>query len=294
MKKVLLLGSRGYLGSYLVKYAPKDITLIVSARDKEHYIGKFEFLELDITNREQVIKEIAKLKPYVVINAAANALPDLAEEKKEWTYSVNVTGVSNIIEGCKKSNSKLIHISTDYVFSGEKGNYTEEDVTKPVNYYGETKLEAEKLVKSSGLKYLICRTSVLYGLKLDYQRRVLFYEVYDKLKENKDVIVQETQIASPTLVDDLALCIYKMLDFEKSGIYHTSSSNPVSRYEYAIKLAEIFNLDKKLIKPVQMVKKTAVRPLNTSLNTSKVQKDFKVKFRTIEDGLKFIKEQIVL
>ena len=291
MKKVLILGARGYLGSFLLKYAPNDIELIISARDKTNIPDGYSFVSIDIFQKDDVIKKITEVKPDVIINCIANSLPDVAEQKKEWTYAVNVEGVSYIVEACKQSGAKLIHLSTDYVFSGENGNYQENDERKPINYYGLTKKQAEDVVIESNIEYLICRTSVLYGLKLPYQRKVLFYSFYEKLIKNKE-IVAAPQIGSPTLVDDLAMCLYKMIGFKKSGIYHTAYSKPVSRYDYAMDLVEVFGFDKNLVILGKDIERKAPRPKNSSLITEKLQKDFDISFRSPKEAFEFIKKEL--
>ncbi|MHA1339511.1 MAG: SDR family oxidoreductase [Promethearchaeota archaeon] len=291
--KILILGARGYLGSFLIKYAkdylPEEYELIISARDQKHLPKDLPFYAIDITNKRDLIEKIEKINPQIVINSAAISLPDYAEQHKEETYKINVEGVANIVEACSKINAKLIHISTDYVFS-DKGNYKEDDEYSPVNYYGFTKAEAEKVIKKSNLIYLILRPSFLYGTKKPYQRPNNFYNIYNKLKEGKKVKAT-SQMGCPTLVDDLAITIYKMLDFHKSEIYHTAGE-PMSRFDFAVKIAEVFDLNKDLIEFVEVEEKIAPRPKNTTLDCSKLERDYGIRFRSVEDSLKFIKSQI--
>jgi len=289
-KKVLILGANGYLGYFLIKYAPNNYEIITSSRNK-NVLSKFSFIQLDITKKDELINTFEKIKPNIIINSAAVSLPDYAEQHKEETYRINVEGVENIIEGCLKINAKLIHISTDYIFSN-KGNYNENDEYSPVNYYGYTKVEAEKLIRNSKLLYLILRPSFLYGIKENYHRPNNFYNIYNKLIENKKVQLTG-QIGSPTLVDDLAITIYKLLDFKKSEIYHTAGES-MSRYEFGLKIAEVFNLDKNLIEYVEHLPSIAPRPRNSSLNCSKLEQDYKIKFRDVKSSLEFIKSQINL
>ncbi|MHA1819943.1 MAG: SDR family oxidoreductase [Promethearchaeota archaeon] len=295
--RILIVGARGYLGTFLRKYAVQDreiqsnFEVIQSARDKKHLSNDLRFVPIDILEENSIQKGISEVNPDIIINCAAISLPDLAEDERELTYNINVVGVENLIKACKTHDIKLIHISTDYVFSGEKGDYKEDDEPSPVNYYGYTKLEAEKKILSSDIDYLICRTAVLYGLKEEYQRRNIFYSYYLPLKENKKVQAAK-QIGSVTLVDDLALALYKMASFTKSGIYHTAGPEPISRYEFAKTLADVFGFDASLIEEIPQQKRKAKRPQNSSLNVEKLFRDFHIRFRNAREGLEFIKNNL--
>lgn len=294
MMNVFLTGARGYLGSFLIKYLPEKINLIISAKDQKDLPKNLEFVPLDITRKEDVLEQISKVRPDIVIHSAAISLPDVAEENKEMTYEINVKGTANVVEACERINSKLIHISTDYVFSS-RGNYTEEYKPDPVNYYGFTKVEAEKIVLNAGLQglnYLILRPSFLYGVKEERHRENQFYNIYNKLKNNQ-VVNATNQKGCPTLVDDLALCIYKMLDFKKSGIYHTAGE-PMTRYDFAKSIANVFNLDESLVHLTEIDERKAKRPHNTTLICDKLENDFGIKFRNVNDSLTIIKNQLKL
>ena len=292
MEKILLIGARGYLGSHLVKHKPADIELVLSAPDQKHLPPQYPFVAIDIRNKPEVMEAIREHRPDLVINCAANSLPDDAEEQKEWTYEVNVKGVQNIVTACESYGSKLIHISTDYVFKGIKGNHVETEPMEPINYYGETKRDAELIVQKSQIPYLILRTSYLYGLKEPHQRRNVFHSVYQPLKEGKPIYVTD-RTGNPTLVDNLALAIYELKTFRESDIIHVANPEQISRIDYAKKVARVFKLDTALIKIIPTKEGwLATRPTNSSLNVDKLNEKYGIRFPPVEANLEWLKIQL--
>lgn len=183
---------------------------------------------------------------------------------------INVNGTRNIVEIAEEINAKLIYISTDYVFDGEKGMYKENDQTNPVDYYGETKLEGENVVKETCDDYLIVRPSVLYGwnpVKLNFVTWMI-----KELKEGNKINIVKDQFNTPTLADDLAELILELIKKESFGIFHISGSERISRFDFALKIAGIFDLNKNLIKPIttDQLNWIAKRPMDSSLDVSKI------------------------
>lgn len=147
MEKLIITGASGLLGSKIVNLAKakKDYRAIPLHNTKPLYSNS---LKLDITNRKEVFDLFRKIKPDVVIHTAAETNVDRCETQKELSWKINVEGTRNIAEACSKTGAKMVYVSTDYVFDGEKGLYTEEDKPNPVNHYGITKLEGENQVKN--------------------------------------------------------------------------------------------------------------------------------------------------
>jgi len=159
-KRLLVTGASGLLGSKIAKIAREDYEVIPLYGSKPLNSNA---LKLDITEREQVFSLFKKVKLDTVIHTASETNVDKCEIQKDHALRVNVEGTRNVASACSKLGAKLIYISTDYVFDGEKGNYTEQDKPNPINYYGVTKLEGEKQVTQNCQKYFILRASVLYG-----------------------------------------------------------------------------------------------------------------------------------
>lgn len=232
---------------------------------------------LDVTNREQVKKVITNYNPDVVIHCAAYTAVDKAEEEKELCHSINVLGTKYIAETCKDINSKMVYISTDYVFDGE-GNlpFKVTDQPKPINYYGQTKYEGELEVQRILEKYYIVRISWVFG---NYGNN--FVKTMLRLGETKDEIsVVVDQIGSPTYTYDVAKIITEIIKTDKYGIYHVTNEGYCSWYEFACKIFELAGMDV-AVNPInsENYPTRARRPKNSRLDKEIVMPDW-------EDGLR--------
>ncbi|MCL6578088.1 MAG: dTDP-4-dehydrorhamnose reductase, partial [Candidatus Bathyarchaeota archaeon] len=243
-------------------------------------------LKLDITNAKEVSSLLNKLKPNAVIHTASETNVDKCETEKAQAWKINVEGTQNIASTSNEVRTKLVYISTDYVFDGEKGNYKEEDKPNPINYYGLTKLEGEKQVVQHCRNYAILRTSVLYGWH-PWKQNFTTWTI-NQLKQNKEITVVEDHYNTPTLVDNLAEMALEVVEKDLQGLFHASGTERISRYEFAKQIAKTFNLNPHLIRPIRMSQLTtwtAKRPKDSSLNTSKIQKQLKTKPLNITEGL---------
>jgi dTDP-4-dehydrorhamnose reductase len=288
-KLVLITGSSGLLGSKVAKLAKHDYEAIPLHNTKPLHPNS---LKLDITNQNQVLNLFVKLEPDIAIHTASETNVDKCETQKEQAWKINVEGTRNIALACSKTSVKLVYISTDYVFDGEKGNYKEQDKPNPINYYGVTKLEGEKQVIQDCKNYAILRTSVLYGWH-PWKQNFATWTI-NQLKQNKEITVVEDHYNTPTLVDNLAEIIIEAVKKDIQGLYHASGSERISRYEFAKQIAKTFHLNGNLIKPIKMSQLTAwiaKRPEDSSLNTDKIQKQLKTKPLNITDGLNRMKKE---
>jgi len=232
------------------------------------------------------------LEPEIAIHTASETNVDKCEIEKEHAWKVNVKGTQNIAEACKKTNAKIIGISTDYVFDGEKGLYAEEDCPNPINHYGITKLEAEKQVINNCSNYAILRTSVLYGWHPSKTNFATW--VISKLEKNQEIAVVEDHYNTPTLADNLAEMAIEVAERNLQGLFHASGCERISRFELAKEIARTFNLNSDLIKPLRMSELkawVAKRPRDSSLSTEKIQKQLITKPLNINEELRKLKEE---
>ena len=212
--KTLIIGSSGMLGSDLCKTFPDAVKLT-------HH-------DLDITDREQVIESILKIKPDVVINAAAYTNVDGCEDNKELAFQVNGYGPGYIAEACARAGAKLVHFSTDYVFDGSKKEYVESDIPDPINVYGDSKLLGEKKIIENMDDYRIVRISWLFGI-----HGKNFVETMLKLSGEIDTVkVVNDQFGKPTYTMDLASKVKEIIELDP-GIYHITNDGICSWYEFA-------------------------------------------------------------
>ena len=288
-KRLLITGANGLLGNKAVVLASRNYEVTPLHHAKPLHNNS---LEVDIANNEQVFGIFRKLQPNAVIHAAAETNVDKCETQKEHAWNVNVEGTRNVAEACAEVNTKLIHISTDYVFDGEKGYYKEEDKPNPISYYGLTKLEGERRVIALCKNYAILRTSVIYGWHPWKQNFATW--VISQLRQNKEISVVEDHYNTPTLADNLAEMVLEALQRGLKGLYHASGSERISRYEFAKKIAESFQLDSSLIKPIRMSQLAvwiARRPRDSSLSTDKIRKQLRTKPLNITEGLNRMKKE---
>ncbi len=295
MQKVLIIGANGFLGSKLIYYIQNEkynhkFIPIASDIQNNRIPKEIDFKSIDITNREKTIETIKKINPNTVILTAAYTNVDECEDKKRFAHDLNILGSENVALGCKKINSKIIFLSTDFVFDGKKGDYSETEDPKPLNYYAKTKFEGEKRITKTGIDYIICRTAVLYGW-YPYRKNFITW-ILNNLENGNKINIITNQINSPTLANNLAEILLHLIDHNKSEIIHTVGDCALNRYEMAVKCAEIFNFSKNLIQPIKFFKQKAIRPKNASLNISKLKKILgnKLKVLDLDEGLNFMKE----
>jgi len=270
--KIFLVGNRGMLGSDLINELQKT----------KHKISSSNSDEIDIT-KKQDMKKIKSKKPEILINCSAYTNVEKAEDKKEKAYAVNTEGVKNLVNICKEQNIPLIHISTDYVFNGKKGNYDENDIKNPLNVYGKTKSDGEEIIIDNLEKYYIVRTSWLFG-----KNRKNFVETIINLcEEREEIKVVKDQFGRPTYTKDLSEGIINLIESKKPyGIYHLTNSGSCSWYEFAKEISELKNLECK-ISPCTSVEfpTKAKRPKSTILNNNKT-KELRPWKIALEDYLK--------
>lgn len=278
--KILITGANGMLAK-AVKNEFRNEDLICT-----------DVAELDITDREQTEKFVAKINPDYIINCAAYTAVDKAEEDKKLAEKVNAEGPKNLAIAAKQNDATLIHISTDYVFGGNKDiaqSYSEEEEKAPVTVYGITKLEGEENIKHNCDKYYIFRTAWLYGDGKNFVRTMLGLG-----KDRDEVSVVTDEYGSPTYAVDLASIIHQSI--EKNipyGIYHATNQGFTNWYEFTHKIFELANVNCK-INPTTAAefKRAAKRPTNSQLSKDKLLA-CGIEIPQYEDALKrYLKEEL--
>lgn len=233
-RRILITGANGQLGravNQLLKDREEYSLINTSLSESSAYCP----IKLDITNPMGVMNLIQDVRPQVIINCAAHTQVDLCESDQERAYAINALGPKHLAEAAQAVEARLIHISTDYVFNGEKEEpYNEEDATEPKSVYGATKLAGEEFVKSICENHQIVRTAWLYGEGKNFIRTMLRLA-----KEGKDIRVVSDQVGSPTSALELARALSFLMDREELGIFHAACDGVTNWYEFAL---EIFNM----------------------------------------------------
>ncbi|MEM0061298.1 MAG: SDR family oxidoreductase [Fervidicoccaceae archaeon] len=267
--KILVIGASGFVGYYIRKYFNADGT---SSTFKEGY------KKLNIANKEEVFNFIRANKYDLIINSAAIANVDECEKNPEIAKLINGTAVEWISSASQEIGAKFVQISTDYVFDGTRGDYKENDKPNPINEYGKSKLLGEENAIKYNKNSLVLRIEMPYGINLAKNKEVFFETLLKNLSEGKEVKVAADQIISPTYVEDIPRAIDVLVSKDQKGIFHLASKEKLSRYDYAIKIAEVFRFNKDLIRKVMLddLKLVAKRPKNTTLNTDKISNYFTI------------------
>ncbi len=254
---------------------------------------------VDITDEKKVDEAFSKSDAAWVFHLAALADVDRCEKEKDLAYKINVLGTRNVVHACKKYNKKLIHISTDFVFSGDEfSEYFEDSPRKSCNCYAETKILAEDEV-ISGLEekqWVMLRPSHPYKILIDKEPKKSFFQrMYEVLAAKQPLSAIVDFYSRPTFVDDIANCINKLIRFNLYGIYHCVGDSLLSGTEEAEIICEIFGFDKKLIKKVKLndyFHGRAKRPRGLNLNNDKIKKETGIKLHAFREGLLKIKQQM--
>ena len=295
--RILVTGANGLLGQKLSLLLDKsnEVELIATAKNPLSIIlSKSKFQVLDITKEVEVFKVVSETRPDVIINTAAMTQVDQCETEREKCWLANVTAVDYLVKACEKNKTKLIHVSTDFIFDGTHGPLKEDESPGPVNYYGESKLAGEEVIKQRKIDWVIIRTVLVYGITSDLSRSNIVLWVKESLEAGKAINVVNDQWRTPTLAEDLAMGCYLAAIKKANGIFHVSGEEMMTPFDIAIKTAKFFKLDKSLINPTDSskFKQPAVRPLKTGFDISKARKELGYTPHSFIDGLAILASQI--
>jgi dTDP-4-dehydrorhamnose reductase len=295
--KILVTGSNGLLGQKLTDRLQTDqsVDLIATSKsDSVATIQRGKFFKLDITKSDAINDIVTRTRPDVIINTAAITQVDQCELDHDACWENNVTSVENLIAACAKNNIHLLHISTDFVFDGTRELLDESAGPGPVNFYGESKLAAERLVIESGISWCIARTVLVFGVTRDMSRSNIVLWVKRSLEQGKTIQVVNDQWRTPTLAEDLAAGCHLAAMQKAQGIYHISGKDYMSVHEIALRTADFFHLDKSLIKPTDSTTFTqpAKRPMKTGFIIDKARKTLGYEPHSFEEGLAIVASQL--
>lgn len=289
---IIVTGANGLLGQHLVTALVKFGYGMLALGKGECRIKDFtgKYLDLDITDGVAVREVIVSHKPDLIIHAAAMTNVDECEKDKQECYNVNVTATRFLIDAAKEVKSKIIYLSTDFVFDGMTGPYKEEDIMSPVNYYGSTKVAAEKAIMESDLRWAIVRTVLVYGQTVEGTRTNIINWVKSSLEQGKHIKVVSDQFRTPTFVDDLVIGIMLLIEKNIDGIFHISGREEMTPYDMAIETARYLKLDESLIEKVDSstFSQAGLRPAKTGFRIDKARKELGYEPRAFRESLEIM------
>jgi dTDP-4-dehydrorhamnose reductase len=298
MKTVLVTGSNGLLGQKITEKILNEggVNLIATSKGENRYPIKegYVYADMDILNPDNVREVIKSYMPDAIIHTAAMTNVDTCEDQKELAYQLNVAAVATLIQICEELDIQLVHLSTDFIFDGENGPYTEEAAPNPLSYYGETKLMAEELVKKSKANWVILRTIIVYGIVSDMSRSNIVLWAKGALEKGQPLNIVNDQWRMPTLAEDLADICFLAIEHDAQGVYNASGKDMMSISELVAKVADFWHLDKGLINEIsaETLNQTAKRPKKTGFILDKSMTELNYQPHSFEEGLAILDKQL--
>lgn len=290
--KLLITGGTGTLGSHLVRQAVASnhwdaVHSTYYTLNPNYHKVFWHYLDA----RNLIRSLLEKIQPDTIIHTLAMSSPDECEKKKLDSWQINVETVKEIIQYCHHYSARLVFTSTDLVFDGNKGNYKEEDVPNPINFYGDTKYEAEKEILETGSqsRNLVVRLSLLYGPNLNL-RPNYFHQMVKALFLQQPLELFEDQYRTVLSVSNAAECLLELVKSDVSGLLHLGGPERINRYEFGLRLAENLKLSANHLKPVKMdsSRLTARRPADVSLVSHRAASVLNTPILNVEEGIQQI------
>jgi dTDP-4-dehydrorhamnose reductase len=290
--RVLVTGASGFLGKKVAKTLKREGHEVIGTYFSKSFLDNTyvdHTVKLDLEQSPLIHRILSEINPDAIVHTAAMTDVNLCEKKKDRALLINSTSVAHIANWCREHQSKLIHVSTDYVFDGSSGPYFEDSKPSPINFYGLTKYLAEILIENLSENYVIIRPTILYGCNDKHDKLTLPVKVIKKLGAGKRITVDNFRIKYPTLIDDVASGILKLIESDLRGIVHFSNAEPLTRYEWALTVADVFNLPIGLISGAPLDKNVfPPRPVDVKL----MNRNLKASFRFAKEGLSLMKQQM--
>jgi dTDP-4-dehydrorhamnose reductase len=298
VKKIIITGSNGLLGQKLVSlFCEHNFKVIALSKGENrlHKITNFTYYDTDITDASRLTALLKKEQPDIIINSAAMTNVDACEDHKLECDALNVDAVATLVNYCKTQQTHLVHISTDFIFDGTKGNYKEDDSPNPLNYYGLSKLKSEAIIKTAKIDFTILRTILVYGLVENPNRSNIVLWVKNTLENKKDINVITDQYRMPTLSNELAQACLLSVQKRVKGVFHISSNQLLSIYDIALQVAEVFELDSKWIHKTttEALNQKAKRPPKTGFNLEKSIEELDFKPKSFKASLQDFKRELL-
>jgi dTDP-4-dehydrorhamnose reductase len=289
--RILITGASGLLGINLALEAAKRHEVIGVQHAQILHDPGFGMVQADLLQPDQVTRILDEAQPDWVVNCAALADLDTCEQQPQLAQQLNAELPGRLATETAKRGLRFLHVSTDAVYDGSKGDYREEDAPAPISVYGRTKRLGELAVRGANLKGLIVRSN-FFGWSVSGERSLAEF-FYNNLSAGTSVSGFTYRLFCPLFVNDLAAIILELLDKDLNGHYHVVSSDHISKYDFGVAIANRFGLDTDLIKPASAASSSGAAPRspNLTLNTAKVTKALGRRMPTVAVGIGRLYEQ---
>ena len=271
-EKIIVTGAGGNIGIHITRCLARDYHVIAAIHN--HKPSWLTGERLDITEISEVEAMVVRHSPVAVVHAAAIADANLCEQERDLARAINIDGAANIARVCESEGVYLLHISTDLVFDGQKGNYSEDDQPSPLSHYGKTKAEAETMVSDCCPGASILRTAIVYGAGSG-KRPNFFQWAIRQASDGKPMKIFTDEYRSFLYVEDSAEAVAALVGKRPRGIFHAGGDERQSRYDFTKKLLEAFHLPTEGIETIKIadLKGDAKRAADCSLSSAKLKRE---------------------
>ncbi len=278
-RKILITGADGFIGSHLCSVLEKRHALTPTyLKDKPASLERSACL--DVTKPDSVREIVRKVKPDIIIHLAGNKNLNYCEMNPDLVYAVNYLSTKYLVDEAEAIGARFYFISSDYVFEGTRGNYTETDETNPATIYGKHKVLSEQYIMQKSSSYVILRTGAVYG-----KGGTFFSWIEKSLASNESIDAFVDTFFTPTYIDDVTWAFSHIIDYDLTGIFHVAGQTSLSRYEMARQIAMHMKVDPSLVKPASIKGSELIIALNSSLSCEQTSKLLKKEFMKLSDGL---------
>lgn len=271
--KIVVTGVTGQIGSRIAEYLSKDHEVIATVRNSGIPLP-YSVAEMDLANPASIFNLIKSARPDIVIHAAAITSPEICDKDRSLCTKINLEGTRRLAEACGEFSAKMVYLSTDLVFDGNGSLYTEDDIPNPLSVYAESKLKGEIAVRELLENSVVARTSIVFGKGI-FREDGFTYWLIGNLAKRKKLELYTDQYRSHFYIGDCARAVAELALKKLKGLYHLSSGNRESRYDFAMKVAKHLSLDGTLIIPAKMEMHgdMAKRPKDCSLDNRKLLRE---------------------
>ncbi len=290
--KVLITGANGFLGQHLCVFLADHHFKIIAANRGERRIpihDNIKYYEVNLTNKKAVEMMVQQELPDIIIHTAAMSKPDECATDQQGCTDINISSTNYLLNALKEYQpaAHFIYISTDFIF-GENGPHNEDDEPAPLNFYGESKLQAEQSVKNRGITFTIVRPVFIYGPVWEGLRGSFLHWIKNSLEQGKHLKIVSDQKRTPTYVYDICKGIEKIINTKKQGIYHLAGKDILSPYEMAVTTAKVLQLDASLIEDVtsETFPEPVKRAKRSGLKIDKAKKELGYNPVSFEEGVR--------
>jgi len=287
MKRLLIIGGSGFLGGHLLYQAKRSYHVTATYFQHKYEIEDINWIKFDLSSTENFEKLLEIAQPDIIIQAAAISSVDECEIQKDAAFSINVKANKELAQLANKYRYRFIFVSSDMVYDGSQGNYSENDTVNPINYYGLTKIWAEQEIKNSCGNYVIGRAALIYGKPITNMNS-FSEQIHRMTSMNQQVRLFTDQYRTPVLVDNLAESLLELGEHSFVGTINLGGSQRINRYQFGMEMAKIYQFSSELLIPTSMFsfETKARRPQDVSLDISLAKSFLKTKSIDINEGLR--------